>query len=178
MKKTLLILFCIIAITIYAQDKDYSFFTQKNQHSFSLEPLAVSYDYTYRFSEQFGVGARLKTGIGFRFPISTYIDFDIIDLVTLQIQYRFLFPEKFHLDIGPEVSIGTMDGFNDIIGLNYGFSAAGFYHHKRFQFGLRIHGVIYYDYYNEYNNDGIHKQSIEETVFEILITPIVIGFTF
>jgi len=72
----------------------------------------------------------------------------------------------------------TLNNFNDNIGLNYGFSAAGFYHHKRFQFGLRIHGVMYYDYYNEYDNNGNHLQSIEETVFEVLITPIVIVFTF
>lgn len=176
--KLIIILFCILTLNTTGQEAEDSFFNRKNQHSFSFEPIAVSYDYTYRFSELFGVGARIKTGLGFRFPFETYVDFEYIDFITLQIQYRFLFPEYFHLDIGPQVSFGTMDGFNDFIGINYGISAAGFFHYKRLQVGCRLHGLMYNGYYKEYDNNGIESQSSYNTSYEFLFSPLVIGITF
>lgn len=175
MKNILIIFICFITISLNAQEVNNSFFTRKNQHSFSFEPIAVSYDYTYRFSELFGVGVRLKTGVGFRFPLlSSYEYFEYIDLMTIQIQYRLLLPEYFHLDIGPQLSIGTMDGFNNSNPLNYGLNISGFYHYKRLQLGLRLDGV----FYTEHASYDYEIESINKTYFELLFIPIVIGFTF
>ncbi len=71
-----------------------------------------------------------------------------------------------------------MDGFNDIIGLTYGLSASGFYHFKRLQLGFRLHGVIFNEFHNEFDENGNQLSSEEKTVFEVLISPVVIGFTF
>lgn len=178
MKTLIIIILSIITLSIYAQNDDIPFFSSKNQHSISYEAIAFSYDYAYRFNEIFAVGARIEIGAGFRYRLEDFPDItniNAVDILSLQIIYRFLLPKHFHIDAGPQLTIGTLDQFNDIIGANYGLGLSAFYHIKKLQLGLRLHAVFYNIYEKDFDPYGNEISSTQITKFSFLISPFVIG---
>lgn len=178
MKTLSIILLSIITLSISAQSETIPFFSSKNQHSFSYEPIAFSYDYAHRFNENFGVGARIEIGAGFRYRLEDFPDItniNAVDILSLQIIYRFLLPKHFHIDVGPQVTLGTLDQFNDIIGANYGIGLSAFYHIKKLQIGLRLHAVFYENNEKNYDPYGNLLSSKQKTAFSFLVSPFVIG---
>ena len=180
-KVALTIILAFISSFTFSQAEKALFFSKKHQHSISFEPIAISYDYTYAFSKKYGVGMRVQTGFGLRYIIQPQLDvtdINIVDNLSIQFQYRFLFPKYFHLDIGPQITFGTMDGFNEIIGLNYGLGISAFFHYKKLQIGLRIHAVFFETSSCDYDLDG-NPLDCERVIRVLPLTsPFVIGIAF
>lgn len=180
-KVVLIIILGFISSFAFSQAEKASFFSKKHQHSISFEPIAISYDYTYKFSNYFGVGVRAETGFGLRAHISPvyYLRYmGVIDFACIQVQYRFLFPDNFHIDIGPYLTFGTMDSFNEIIGISYGLGISSFYHYKKLQLGFRLQVVFFKNTHDEFDVNGNHISSEKVTDYALLISPFVIGIAF
>lgn len=181
MKSLLTIILSIITLALFSQSEKIPFFSSKNQHSISYEPIAISYDYAHRINENFGIGGRIELGAGFRYRIEDFPDItniNAVDILTLQIHYRFLLPNHFHIDAGPQLTVGTLDQFDEIIGLNYGIGLSAFYHLKKLQIGLRFHAVLYNEDQKEFDPYGNEISSKQTTNFTFLVSPFVIGIAF
>ncbi len=188
MKKIVfLTLTLLFAASIVAQTSKTTFLNKTNQHSLSAEYAAVSYSYAHRFKPDVTFGARVQAGAGFQFILlSSPVIYDygygngpekfkptghILELVKLQLFYRYAFSNSFYIDAGPVFSLVTSeaDWENPF---NAGIEASMYYTVKFFHIGVRLKGAMSFD---PHNTGGINS---DRTYFGLYATPLFVGINF
>ena len=140
------------------------FLNKKNQHSISLEFLAISHTYVHQFNPKVNLGYKLQSGAGFKIPMSFKFDhYHLgIDLLELQLIYRIAL-NSFYFDLGPKISLNYFPINAD--GISYGFEFSSFYIFGKVQMGIRLDYRLYFE-------------SNEFSLTNFYFVPLVVGFNF
>lgn len=166
MKKHLILcVFILGTIFSQAQDNKLSPLNKINQHSISLEPIAVSYTYVRQIKPLLNLGLKLSVGAGFGveiLPSDRFADNGIIDYLKIQALYRWIPNKRIYLDAGPHVSFSFV---GETGGIMYGLETSVFYLIKRFHIGFKFQGVFYTENFDTYSEDR----------FSLFVNPIIIG---
>ncbi|MCK5774832.1 MAG: hypothetical protein KAH25_01580 [Bacteroidales bacterium] len=165
-------IFALSIVSSFAQndtdetsDLSKSFLNKKNQHSLSLEAIALSYTYVHQFKPKLNFGFRIQAGLGFKLALKQHHFFELMhayDVIKLQLIYRFPLTKGLYFDVGPMATVGS-DGESGVI--SYGLQLSTFYRIKRVHIGMRIESTSFY-INTSHNYIGIS------------LIPIVLGFNF
>ncbi len=169
MRNLLYFLFFLLALpSLKAQtnpaDDKVLFLNKKNQHSISLEGVALSYTYVHQMYPNLNLGLRIQAGVGIKFLLKQHHFFEldkVVDVIKLQLIYRKDILNNFYFDIGPLAAIGIGEN----LGFSSGIDLTSYYQIKKVHIGFRIEGILYF-----YNN--------KSDFVGITIIPIVMGINF
>ncbi len=105
----------MLFIPLFGQNnnKEGSYFTtkpflnKKNQHSLSIDVLALSYTYVHQFRPKLNLGVRFQAGLRAKFALDTWKASEGagMDILELQVLYRLPISRKFFLDMGPKMTL-------------------------------------------------------------------------
>jgi len=141
----------------------------KNQHVIEADIASLSYSFAHRFSHRLLLGAKITSGLSTRISLtnSSLSSLDgYVDIVKLQLFYRYPLPKHFYFDAGPFASLGYLGDFEN--GYSVGIEASAMYTVWIMHIGLRMQaGWQFFKIENDLTNN-----------FDVFITPVVIGFNF
>ena len=186
-----IILFIVInlfLLTAYSQTERPKFLNKVNQHSISAELFALSYSYVHKFKTNVTFGVRIQAGYGLQFMLtSTSILFDYgygngpekvtpsgtsIELLKIQLFYRYAISNSFYFDVGPVASIVTFGEAEWENPYCIGIEASAHYIFWKMHLGIRLKGALSFD---TGNPEGINS---DNSYYALYATPFVIGFNF
>ena len=179
-KQVSLAIILFISLVSSAQEKAY-FINKTSQSSISIEPLAISYTYVHKFAPKLRLGARIQIGFGTHFHISYPPSFQtqLIDLLNIQLLYRFPLKNYIYSDLSLLVTYNTFLGSMDSQqGNTYGLGITTFYKPGKFYIGFSLQARFFDYWYYEYDIDGNHLNTKYETKYTFVISPLIIGLGF